>query len=243
VLIFHLHKHLFFLPFVKKGDHLLFTNKLQGVSKKRGIWKSGMFCFIDQLSNDFQQINLITCKNLIHCGYFEYNAFSDNQVLPEIWLDQDMASQTFWLFVCLESCISAVFGCLFVLLAIAQPLFVFLLKMTFIGDNTTFTVIVHMNQSMRMDYFFYPLSYDMKFKLNIQDLIHVNASHHSRSRYLTSHMLVEKLILRKCFILKIAAMNQMFTGYKIYLLEIIGKLINKTKRATFPYPPFFWDAL
>ena len=34
-------------------------------------------------------------------------------------------------------------------------------------------------------------------------------------------------------------MNQMFTAHKIYSLEIIGKLINKTKRATFPYPPFF----
>ena len=48
-------------------------------------------------------------------------------------------------------------------------------------------------------------------------------------------MLVEKLIVRKCVILKIAAMNQIFTGYKIYLLEIIGKLINKTNRATFPF--------
>ena len=80
--------------------------------------------------------------------------------------------------------------------------------MTCIGDNTTFTACVHMNQSMHMDYFFYPLSYDMKFKLNIQDLIHVNASHHTWSKCLTSHMLVEKLIVRKCFILKIAAMNK-----------------------------------
>jgi hypothetical protein len=47
------------------------------------------------------------------------------------------------------------------------------------------------------------------------------------------------LIVRKCFILKIAAMNQIFTGYKIYLLEIIGELINKTNCGTFPYPPFF----
>jgi hypothetical protein len=31
--------------------------------------------------------------------------------------------------------------------------------------------------------------------------------------------------------------------YKIYLLGIIGNLINKTKRATFPYPTFFLDAL
>ena len=154
-----------------------------------------------------------------------------------------MASQTFWLFVCLESFSSAVFGCLFGLLAVAHPLYFFLLKMTCIGDNTTFTACVHMNQSKHMDYFFYPLSYDMKFKLNIQDLIHVNASHHTWSKCLTSHMLVEKLIVRKCFILKIAAMNQIFTGYKIYLLEIIGKLINKTKRATFPYHTFFWDAL
>jgi hypothetical protein len=38
-------------------------------------------------------------------------------------------------------------------------------------------------------------------------------------------------------------MNQIFTGYKIYLLEIIGKLINNTKRDTFPYHTFFWDAL
>ena len=38
-------------------------------------------------------------------------------------------------------------------------------------------------------------------------------------------------------------MNQIVTGYKVYLLEIIGKLINKTKCATFPYPPFFWDTL
>ena len=62
---------------------------------KSVIWKSGKFCSINQLSNDFQQINLITCKNLIHCGYFEYKTFSDNQVLTEIWLDRDMASQTF----------------------------------------------------------------------------------------------------------------------------------------------------
>ena len=100
-----------------------------------------------------------------------------------------------------------------------------------------------MNQSMHMDYFFYPLSYDMKFILNIQDLIHVIATHHTLSKCLTSHMLVEKLIVRKCFIFKIAAMNQICTGYKIYLSEIIGKLINKSKRATFPYPTFFLDAL
>jgi hypothetical protein len=47
------------------------------------------------------------------------------------------------------------------------------------------------------------------------------------------------LVVRICFILKIAAMNQIFTGYKIYLLDIIGKLINKTIRATFPYHTFF----
>ena len=94
-----------------------------------------------------------------------------------------------------------------------------------------------------LDYFFYPLSYDLKFKLNIQDLIHVNASQHTWSKCLTSHKLVETLIVRKCFILKIAAMNQICTGYKIYLMKIIGKLINKTKRATFPYHTFLWDAL
>jgi hypothetical protein len=31
---------------------------LQGVSKKSGLWKSGTFCFIHQLSNDFKEINL-----------------------------------------------------------------------------------------------------------------------------------------------------------------------------------------
>ena len=148
------------------------------------------------------------------------------------------------LFVCLESFSSAVFGCLFVwVVGCCQPSLFFPPKMTCIGDNTTFTACLHMNQSMHMDYFFYPLSYDLKFKLNMQDLIYVNAGHHTWSKCLTSHMLVEKLVVRKCFILKIAAMNQIFTGYKIYLLEIIGKLINKTKCATFPYPPFFWDAL
>ena len=94
-----------------------------------------------------------------------------------------------------------------------------------------------------LDYFFYPLSYDLKFKLNIQDLIHVNASQHTWSKCLTSHKLVETLIVRKCFILKIAAMNQICTGYMIYLIKIIGKLINKTKCATFPYHTFFLDVL
>jgi hypothetical protein len=51
--------------------------------------------FINQLSNDFKQINLITCKNVVHCGYLEYKTFSDKQLLTEIWLDQVMASQTF----------------------------------------------------------------------------------------------------------------------------------------------------
>ena len=60
--------------------------EIQGVSKKSVIWKSGTFCFINQLSNDFQQITLITCKNLVHCGYIEYKTFSDDQVWTEIWL-------------------------------------------------------------------------------------------------------------------------------------------------------------
>jgi hypothetical protein len=38
-------------------------------------------------------------------------------------------------------------------------------------------------------------------------------------------------------------MNHIFPGYKSYLLEIIGKLINKIKRATFPYHTFFLDVL
>ena len=64
--------------------------------KKSVIWKNGTFCFINQLSNDFEQINLVTCKHLVHCGYFEYNTFSDNQILTQIWLERDTASQTFW---------------------------------------------------------------------------------------------------------------------------------------------------
>ena len=27
---------------------------------------------IFQASNDFQQLNFITCTKLVHCGYFEY---------------------------------------------------------------------------------------------------------------------------------------------------------------------------
>ena len=48
-----------------------------------------------------------------------------------------------------------------------------------------------------------------------------------------------KLVARKCFILKIATMNLIYTGYTIHLLEIIGKLKDKTKLATFPYHIFF----
>ena len=65
---------------------IILYDLIQGVSKKSVIWKSGTVCFINQLSNDFHQINLITCKHLVHCGYFEYNTFSDDKVLTEIWL-------------------------------------------------------------------------------------------------------------------------------------------------------------
>jgi hypothetical protein len=45
-----------------------------GYSQKKGI-----FYFISQVSNDFQQILCVPPDNLVHCGYFEYNRFSDNE--------------------------------------------------------------------------------------------------------------------------------------------------------------------
>ena len=54
---------------------------IQVVPKKRGIWKRGTFIFIYKLSIDYQQINLMACTNLVHCGYFQYKTFSD-----QIWL-------------------------------------------------------------------------------------------------------------------------------------------------------------
>ena len=45
---------------------------IQGIPNKRGY-------FISQVSNDFQQIICIPPDNLVHCGYFEYNRFSDNE--------------------------------------------------------------------------------------------------------------------------------------------------------------------
>ena len=96
--------------------------------------------FINQLSNDFQQMNIITCKNLIHCGYFEYKTCSDNQVLTEIWLARHFDHHSFS---------SAVFGCLFVwVVGYCLPSLYVLLKMTYIGNNSTFTACVHMNKSM-----------------------------------------------------------------------------------------------
>ena len=52
-----------------------------------------------------------------------------------------------------------------------------------------------------------------------------------------------QLFVVKCFILKIATMNLICTGYEIHLLEISGNLIDKPKRATFQYHTFFGDAL
>ena len=71
LVIFIISVHLY-----RKGINIINTGRLQ----KSVIWKSGTFWFINQLSNDFQQINLITCTSLIHLGYFEYKTFSDNQV-------------------------------------------------------------------------------------------------------------------------------------------------------------------
>jgi hypothetical protein len=70
----------------------MILKNIQGASKKSGIWKSVTF---NELSNDFHQMNLITCKNVVHCGYLECKSCSDNQLLAEIWQDRDMASQTF----------------------------------------------------------------------------------------------------------------------------------------------------
>ena len=55
------------------------------------MWKSGLFCFITQFSNKFQWINFVTCKNLVHCGYFKYTIFSHSK-----YINQNMACQTFW---------------------------------------------------------------------------------------------------------------------------------------------------
>ena len=44
-----------------------------------------------------------------------------------------------------------------------------------------------------------------------------------------------KLVARKCFVLKIATMNLICTGYKMCFMKTIIKLINKTKQTTFPY--------
>ena len=54
--------------------------------KNRGIRKSGMICFIYQVSNEFQQIYGITPDNLVHCGYSEYDRFSGNEKINKIWL-------------------------------------------------------------------------------------------------------------------------------------------------------------
>ena len=51
--------------------------QVQGVPIKSGIRKSGIFCFIYQVSNHFQQINDIPPDNLVQCSYFEYNRFYD----------------------------------------------------------------------------------------------------------------------------------------------------------------------
>ena len=71
-------------------------------------------------------------------------------------------------------------------------------------------------------------------------------------RFISSDVLINKsdkpylslfLIVQKCFILKIAAIYSIFRGYTTYMLEIIGKLGNKTKHDIFQYPTFFCDAL
>ena len=48
-----------------------------------------------------------------------------------------------------------------------------------------------------------------------------------------------KLIVRKCFKLKITTMYKKCTGYKSHYFEIIGDLINKSKHTTFPYHTSF----
>ena len=66
------------------GWLLIFYNTMR--SKKRKIWKSGVFCFISKVSNDSQKINCITLENLVHCGFFLNKRFSDIQMHTEIWL-------------------------------------------------------------------------------------------------------------------------------------------------------------
>jgi hypothetical protein len=61
-----------------------------GRLKKKCDMEKWQFCFINQLSNDFQQINFITCTNLVHCRNFEYKTFSHNT-----FFNQHMACQTF----------------------------------------------------------------------------------------------------------------------------------------------------
>jgi hypothetical protein len=46
---------------------------------KSWIWKSGKFCFVSQVSNDFQLIDLVT-ENFVHCSYFDYNIVSEDEI-------------------------------------------------------------------------------------------------------------------------------------------------------------------
>ena len=69
-----------------------YPSLVQGVSKKGGIWKSGRLCFISQVSNKFQQLNLIPRKTLVHCGYFEDSTFSDDEILTEEFLSDLLIS-------------------------------------------------------------------------------------------------------------------------------------------------------
>ena len=96
-------------------QHRLGANKVYtGHLKKIAIWKCDTFCFINQLSNDFQQRNIIACKHLAHCSYFEYKTVSDNQVLTEIWLVRHF-DQVWWL------AFSWIRSCLFNLNFISEP--------------------------------------------------------------------------------------------------------------------------
>ena len=139
--------------------------------------------------------------------------------------------------------LSSSFICLFGLLAVAHPLYFFLLKMALMEIIPHLLHVYTWINVCIYGKFLLPskLWYEIQIKQTRSDPCERKPSDlikMSEMPYLGQY-----LVVRKCFILKIATMNQICTSYKIYLLEIIGKLINKTKRATFPYPPFFWNAL
>jgi hypothetical protein len=87
-----------------------------------------------------------------------------------------------------------------------------------------------------MKNFFHPLSYENQIKQTRSDPCERKPSY--LIKLSDKPYLCQYLVVRKYFMLQIAAINQIFTGYKIYLLEIIGKLRNKTKHATYPYTTF-----